>query len=84
MTIEVGWAATSAILDGEAEFGRYGYDAITDDRVLHVPHGKAGDAAQAILICRRDGLLRSKLDSMSAEDAHYVYMTTLATATPEN
>jgi hypothetical protein len=84
MTIESGWAATSAILDGEAEFGRYGYDAITDDRILHVPHGKAGDAAQAILICRRDGLLRSKLARMSAEDAHYVYMTTITKRDPEN
>jgi hypothetical protein len=84
MISESGWAATSAILDGEAEFGRYGYSASTADRMLYVPHGKAGDAAEAILLCRQQGIIRRKLDAMEAGAANVVYSTTLATAIPQN
>jgi hypothetical protein len=64
MIPESGWKATSGVLDGEAEFGRYGYNANTADRLLYVPHGKAADAAEAILLCRQQGIIRSKLDAM--------------------
>ena len=60
MIPESGWAATPAVLDGEADYGRYGYNASTADRVLYVLHGKATDAAEAVLLCRQQGIIRSK------------------------
>lgn len=84
MIPESGWTATSAVLDGEAEFGRYGYNASTADRLLYVPHGKAADAAEAILLCRQQGIIRSKLDAMETGAANVVYATTLAMAIPRN
>jgi hypothetical protein len=84
MTIESGWAATSAVLDGEAEQTEFGFNAITDDRVLHVPHGKAGDAAEAVWLCRRQGLLRSKLAAMEPSLEAVVYHTTIAVREPLN
>ncbi len=77
-------AELCAVLDGEVERGLYGYCASTDERVLYVPHAKAADAAEAVLLCRRGGLLRSKLDSMTAEDAHYTYLTTIPKRDPES
>jgi hypothetical protein len=76
MTIESGWAATSDVLDGEAELGRYGYNASTADLILYVPHGKAGDAASAVWLCRQNGIIRSKLPTQ-ATAADILYATTL-------
>ena len=84
MTIEVGWAATSAILDGEAIVRPDGYAASTDDRVLFVRHAAAVDAAAAVWLCRKQGIVRSKLDKMSDEAANYTYSTTIAKRDPEN
>jgi hypothetical protein len=84
MTIESGWKATSEVLDGEAEFGRYGYNASTDERVLFVSHGKAGDVAEAVWLCRRSGLLRAKLEAMKPDAADIAYATTLPRRELEN
>jgi hypothetical protein len=73
-----------AILDGEAEFGRYGYSASTDDRVLYVPHTAAADAAEAVWLCRRQGPLRSKLADMEPVLEAVVYHTTIAVREPLN
>ena len=72
------------MLDGEAERTEFGYDARTESRRLFVPHQLAGDAAEALAICHGSGLSRAKLDAMSAEDAHYIYLTTLPNPLPEN
>jgi hypothetical protein len=71
-------------LNGECVRSASGYDAITDDRILHIPHGKAGDPATALAICKAQGVVVEKLRRMTPEKAAVVYATTLATATPEN
>jgi hypothetical protein len=75
-------------LNGECEHGVSGFAAESDAnggaRVLHVPYHVTDSVVTALLLCRGNGLLRSKLDGMSAEDAHYVYLTTLTRREPEN
>jgi hypothetical protein len=75
------------VLDGLIERRLRAFDAQTDatePRVLFVPYHITECPATALLICRRNGLLRSKLSSMSAEDAHYTYLTTITKLDPEN
>jgi hypothetical protein len=73
-----------AVLDGEAEQTEFGFNAITDDRVLYVPHTATDDAAEAVRLCRNQGVVRKKLDKMSDEAANFVYSTTIAKRDPEN
>jgi hypothetical protein len=74
-------------LNGECEQGVSGFAAESfangGARVLHVPYHVTDSEVTALLLCR-NGLLRSKLDGMCAEDAHYVYLTTLTQPEPEN
>jgi hypothetical protein len=84
MSAESGWAATSRVLNGEAAVMPDGWAAETDDRVLFVRHAAAVDAAAAVWLCRKQGIVRSKLDKMSDEAANYTYSTTIAKRDPEN
>ena len=75
------------VLDGLVERRLRAFAAETDatePRVLFVPFHVTECPATALLICRGSGLLRSKLDVMSDRVRDYVYLTTIATATPEN
>ncbi|MFZ1009861.1 MAG: hypothetical protein WAN65_23695 [Candidatus Sulfotelmatobacter sp.] len=75
------------VLDGLVERRLRAFAAETDatePRVLLVPFHITECPATALLICRGNGLLRSKLSSMSAEDAHYTYLTTITRLDPEN
>jgi hypothetical protein len=83
MNIEVGWAATSAILNGEAIARPDGYAASTDERVLFVSRARAGDAASAVWLCRQQGIIRSKLP-IQATAADILYATTLPVPQLEN
>ena len=77
MTIESGWAATSAILDGEAQPVRGGWDCIGCGRTLFVPDWMAADAAEALLLCREQGLITAKMSRMDPEMAWIIYRLTL-------
>ncbi len=81
--IESGWNATSAILDGEAIARPDGYAASTDERVLFVSHAKSADAAEAVWLCRQQGIIRSKLPTQ-ATAADILYATTLPVPELEN
>jgi hypothetical protein len=75
------------VLDGLVERRLRAFDAQTDatePRVLFVPYHITECPATALLICRGSGLIKSKLDRMSAEDAHYTYLTTITKRDPEN
>jgi hypothetical protein len=75
------------VLDGLVERRLLAFAAETDatePRVLFVPFHVAMCPVMALLICRRTGLLRSKLAEMSAEDANFIYLTTIAKRDPEN
>jgi hypothetical protein len=70
------------VLNGDCERTLYGFHAATDaddSRALYVPFHVTTCPVLALIQCRERGLLRSKLDAMSAEDAAYFYSTTLAT-----
>jgi hypothetical protein len=84
MIPESGWKATSAILDGACMPTKDGYDAETATKKLLVPYSMATDAAAALVVCMAQGVIVEKLRRMSPEKATVVYLTTLATATPEN
>jgi hypothetical protein len=84
MKIESGWAAVSAIVDGQCIPTPTGYDAETETRKLHVPYSLVTDAAAALVVCMTQGVIVVKLRRMVPEKAAVVYATTLATATPEN
>jgi hypothetical protein len=83
MKIESGWNATSKVLDGEAIARPDGYAASTDERVLFVSHANAGDAAQAVWLCRQQGIIRRKLPTQ-ARAADILYATTLPVPQLEN
>jgi hypothetical protein len=84
MNIEVGWAATSAILDGEANAVRGGWDCIGRGKTLFVPSWMVADAAEALLLCRQQGLLTAKLNRMNPETAWIIYRLTLPRPEPVN
>jgi hypothetical protein len=84
MSIPGNPAELCQVLDGVAERRLFGYDAITDERVLHVPHAKAHDEAAALLICRRTGLLRDKLAAMEPTLAAIVYLTAITEPNTED
>lgn len=84
MTIESGRKAQAEVLDGMASLMPDGWAAETDDRVLFVRHAAAADAAEAVRLCRNQGVVRKKLDKMSDEAANYTYSTTIAKRDPEN
>jgi hypothetical protein len=79
-----GAQALRMILDGDVEHGVNGFNATTDDRILHVPYTKASDAACAILLCRQGGILRVKLAAMDDLTAALVYAITLPRNELEN
>jgi len=76
--IETGNRAIASVLDGEAVVGTYGYDALDQERRLHVPHYLAADAAEALVLCQQQGVILSKLANMTPEAAFYALATTLA------
>lgn len=84
MTIESGWKATSAILDGEANAVRGGWNCIGCGRTLFVPAWMVCDAAEALLLCREQGLLTAKLNRMNPEMAWIIYRLTLPRPEPVN
>jgi hypothetical protein len=57
---------------------------IAPDDLREVPFHITTCPATALLICRRTGLLRSKLDEMTVEAADYTYFTTIAKPEPLN
>lgn len=65
------------ILDGEAERGLFGFNASTENRVLLVPYTRTTDAAEAIVLCRRDGLVFKKLAQMGELAASIAYFTAI-------
>jgi hypothetical protein len=75
------------VLDGTATQTAGGFVAESDAneaRIMFIPFHIASSPTAALVIWRGTGLLRAKLDEMSAEDSHYVYLTTLTRAEPEN
>jgi hypothetical protein len=84
MIPEFGWKATSAILDGEANAVRGGWDCIGCGRTLFVPDWLAGDAASALLLCRQSGLVTKKLNAMDPARAWVVYLLTVPRPEPDN
>jgi len=66
------------VLDGTAEMTAFGFDALTESRRLFVPFSRASDAAEALVICRRDGLLVEKLARMGQAQRDCLVATTLA------
>jgi hypothetical protein len=84
ITIESGWKATSAFLDGEANAVRGGWDCIGCGRTLFVPYYMASDAAAALLLCRQSGLLTKKLNAMKPARAWVTYLLTPPRPEPLN
>ena len=78
MIAETGWAEQAAVLDGDVTPRVGGFDATTATRTLFVPSRLAGDAAGALIICQRDGLLIEKIERMSREAAEILFATTIA------
>ena len=78
MHVLEGAEAVRMVLDGECCRTPEGFHAGTVDRVLYVPFRQACDAAEAIILCRNQGLIKSKLDVMGPEMAACVYALTLA------
>jgi len=75
------------LVDGECIRTRYGFDAETEasePRALLVPYDITTCPATALLVCRRSGLLKTKLAKLPQETAAYLYLTTLTRAEPEN
>lgn len=75
------------VLDGLVTRRLRAFDAETEasePRVMFVPFHITTCPATALLLCRGSGLLKAKLDRMSAEDAHYTYLTTITKLDPEN
>lgn len=76
------------VLDGLVMRRLCAFDAETEGsgeaRALYVPFSRTTCPAEALRICFESGLLRRKLDGMSAEDASYTYLTTIAKPEPEN
>ena len=75
------------VLNGECVRRIGGFETeteATEPRVLLVPYGITTCPATALLLCRRNGLLKAKLANLPQETADYLYLTTLARAEPEN
>jgi hypothetical protein len=49
-----------------------------------VRHAAAAGAAEAVWQCRKQGIVRKKLDAMDDEAANFVYSTTIAVREPLN
>jgi hypothetical protein len=84
MVIQVGWAARSAVLDGEANVVRGGWDCIGCGRSLFVPGWMAADPCEALVVCRGQGLLTVKLNRMDADRAWIVYRLEIPKPEPVN
>jgi hypothetical protein len=84
MIAESGWNATSAVLDGQAELVRGGWDCLGCGRTLFVPAWMVRGAAEALLLCRGQGLLTAKLNRMNPEMAWIIYRLTLPRPEPVN
>jgi hypothetical protein len=84
MIAESGWAATSKILDGEANAVRGGWDCAGCGRTLFVASWMVADACEALLLCRQQGLLTAKLNRMNPEMAWIIYRLTLPRPEPVN
>jgi hypothetical protein len=57
---------------------------VTAERQMFVPFSLTRDPAQALLLCRQQGLLRTKIEGMNREDAELLYNTTVVTHATEN
>jgi hypothetical protein len=81
------YAEPREVLDGEVTSrlgGFHAETAATDCRELYVPYHITKCDAEALLICREHGLLKSKLESMTPEAEAYAYYTTIAQRELEN
>jgi hypothetical protein len=76
--IETGHGAVRDVLDGEVVITKFGYDSLTQERRMHVPHTVARDAAEALAVCQQQGIVLAKMANMTQEAAFYVFATTLA------
>lgn len=77
MEIESGWKAVAIVLDGVVVPAPDGFQAETATRRMFVPYSRTRCPAEALAICKTEGLVADKLDSMSAEDADCWYAITL-------
>jgi hypothetical protein len=84
MVIESGWKATSEVLDGEVRPVRGGWDCIGCGRTLFVPAWMVRDGAEALLLCREQGLITAKFNRMRPEMAWIIYRLTLPRPEPLN
>lgn len=90
LVVEEGWSAVSKVLNGDAIPSLGGFNSCTfdnggkPDRVLFVPRHITDQMENALLACRRQGCLVSKLAKMNALDAAVTHLTTLAKVEPTN
>ena len=65
------------LLDGESIRTYFGFDAITEERIMFIPFSTTRCPTQALLICRHDGLIVEKLYALPDEVADVLYWTHL-------
>lgn len=77
--------ALAQVLDGEAVRRLAGFDCeVSSGKTLFIPYSVTEDAATALLICKAQGLISSKLAAMDGDSESILYATTLPIPEPEN
>ena len=76
MHVLEGAEAVRMVLDGACEGSRR-ISCRQRARCIYVPYSRAGDAAEALLICQTQGLLLEKLAAMDADTREATYALTL-------